>query len=150
MRVQIVAVDDSPMCLHSIETALKAELDARVATFTCPGEALEYLADHTIDLLVCDMLMPVVDGEALVRAIRGQPGLRHLPILVVTLHDNHAWLVENTPPLLDVMFKPVAPVALACRARMLIATYHELQRLQRRCHALERRLFRERGVTFPT
>lgn len=149
LAMRIVAVDDSPVCLHSIGTALRAELGARVAAFTCPGEALDYLGCHPVDLLVCDMLMPVLNGEALIRAVRRQPGLGYLPTLLVTAHDNHAWLVENTPPLLDVIFKPIEPVALACRARMLIATYHELRRLERRCHTLERRLFQARGVTSP-
>lgn len=141
MRPHVVAVDDSPICLKSIVRALESELNARVAAFSCPAEAFAFVDSQVVDLLVCDMLMPLVNGEDLIRAVRTRPGLRRLPIVAVTLHENHTWLAENTPALVDIMFKPIEPVALACRARLLMATSQEIRRLERYCHHLERKLF---------
>lgn len=47
-------------------------------------EALERLATQQFDMLLVDMLMPVMDGLTLVRQLRKQPRYANMPILGVT------------------------------------------------------------------
>lgn len=46
--------------------------------------ALSMLRDGAFDLVVADMVMPAMDGLALVRAMRADPRLTRLPVLVLT------------------------------------------------------------------
>jgi CheY-like chemotaxis protein len=46
--------------------------------------ALDILGERSIDLVVTDMMMPVMDGEELATAIRTSEAHRHIPILLMT------------------------------------------------------------------
>lgn len=48
-------------------------------------EALTYLEQQPIpDLIITDIMMPVMDGHELVTQIRATEAIRHLPIIVLT------------------------------------------------------------------
>jgi signal transduction histidine kinase len=51
------------------------------------SEALAILAQQPPDLVVSDLLMPEMDGYALVNRIRGNPQTRNLPVIFLTGHD---------------------------------------------------------------
>jgi CheY-like chemotaxis protein len=53
-------------------------------------EALEILKTHRVDLAIVDVIMPVMNGVDLVRAIRSDPSLDALPILVQTSDQDAA------------------------------------------------------------
>jgi DNA-binding response OmpR family regulator len=46
-------------------------------------EALEHAREATPDLIVSGVLLPGMDGRALCRALRADPALRHVPVLLV-------------------------------------------------------------------
>jgi CheY-like chemotaxis protein len=49
------------------------------------AEALDYLRSHpTPDLIILDMLMPVLDGWHFLEKVRRDERLRHVPVVVVT------------------------------------------------------------------
>ena len=54
------------------------------------SEALELLALTTPDLIVSDLVMPEMDGHALLNRIRGNPKTRNVPVVFVTGHDSAA------------------------------------------------------------
>ena len=58
----IVIVDDEEMVLTSLSSFLSLETDYEVVTFTKAPEALDYIKDHRIDLVISDYLMPEMDG----------------------------------------------------------------------------------------
>ena len=49
-------------------------------------EALDLLGGHSLDLVLCDLRMPVMDGFAFLRAMRGDPSARRVPVVAVTAH----------------------------------------------------------------
>lgn len=51
-------------------------------------EVLDYLKEHTPDLLILDIEMPYIDGLSIVERVRWVPRLKGLPILIVTAHDD--------------------------------------------------------------
>ena len=56
---------------------------------TCKGgrEAIEARGRERPDVVVCDLVMPDVDGFEVVAAISGTPQTADVPILVYTSHD---------------------------------------------------------------
>jgi PAS domain S-box-containing protein len=80
---RVLLVEDSPTrALRSREV-----LTARGYVVEVVGdgvEALEALERSTPDVVISDLLMPRLDGFELCRAIRRDPGLRHVPVLLRT------------------------------------------------------------------
>jgi two-component system chemotaxis response regulator CheY len=47
-------------------------------------DALDKLKGQTVDLVITDLNMPVMDGITLIRNLRQQPGMKTKPILMLT------------------------------------------------------------------
>lgn len=58
----IVIVDDEEMVLTSLNAYLTLETDYEVQTFTDPEEAIAYLGENTVDVVISDYLMPKMNG----------------------------------------------------------------------------------------
>ncbi|MCE9574675.1 MAG: response regulator [Deltaproteobacteria bacterium] len=54
------------------------------------AEAIQVLASRGADILITDINMPGMSGVDLVRAVRGDPQLRSIPVLVVSTDGSHA------------------------------------------------------------
>ena len=85
MEKCILVVDDQKLNQRILQTML-ARLDIRkVLTAGNGKEALEVLHDAgSVDIVLTDMSMPVMDGAALVREIRKEPQLAWIPVYVIT------------------------------------------------------------------
>ncbi|MCK4524368.1 response regulator [candidate division WOR-3 bacterium] len=51
-------------------------------------EALEVIDKESIDLILTDIMMPVMDGFELAKNIKENPKIRHLPIIFLTAKSN--------------------------------------------------------------
>ena len=79
----MVVVDDDPKVRLLLERAFRApEFETR--TFASGQAALESVARLRPDCVVSDILMPDMDGETFLRAMRGVPGLEHTPFVTVS------------------------------------------------------------------
>lgn len=64
------------------------KLGYRVRTADNGAEALELLRGETVDAVLLDCQMPVMDGFATCRALRALPGCAELPVLAITAHSH--------------------------------------------------------------
>ena len=72
-RLNILVVDDDSDSLELLTIALAAR-GASVSAVPCAKDALDSLAQTAHDVLVSDIMMPEIDGYALIRAVRaGDP-----------------------------------------------------------------------------
>lgn len=81
--VRILVVDDDPIHCEFARVYLSTPT-ASVETAQNGAEGLEKLRDEPFDLVVVDLEMPVMNGFQMIRAIRSDPTLRHLPVVIVT------------------------------------------------------------------
>ncbi len=88
-RPRILVVDDA-LTVRELQRNIlqRAGFDVRVAVDGV--QALARLADEPVDLVLTDVEMPNMDGFALTKAIRTQPGLSNIPILILTSLANQA------------------------------------------------------------
>jgi CheY-like chemotaxis protein len=49
--------------------------------------AVEVAQEDSIDLVICDLVMPDVDGFGVVAALKGDERTRDIPILILTAHE---------------------------------------------------------------
>jgi two-component system, OmpR family, response regulator len=83
-RLCVLHVDDDPETLTLVQMILDGEPDVEVVSCAGAVEALRIVATTRIDLLLLDVMMPGLDGPALLAELRSRPGLGYLPALFVT------------------------------------------------------------------
>lgn len=81
----ILIVDDDPEILNIHERLLKAELPScRVVTTGNGQEALEIIQKEAPDLVLLDLMMPVMDGFTVLEAMQRNSESRDIPVIVLT------------------------------------------------------------------
>ena len=81
--MKILCVDDKTENLYMMESLL-TPLGYQCIRATNGKEALDLLQDAGVDLIISDILMPVMDGFSLCRTIRKDPSLNHIPFIIFT------------------------------------------------------------------
>ena len=81
-RPSVLLVDDNAELLGLMAKVLSGRY--RVATARDGQEALDFLSAHGADLVVSDVMMPVMDGYALCRRVKSQVETGHIPVIMLT------------------------------------------------------------------
>jgi CheY-like chemotaxis protein len=80
---RVLIVEDE-RCLQEAIAALLVAEGYEVALAANGREALERLSDWRADLVLTDVMMPVMDGRQLLREIRSNGSYRDLPVILMT------------------------------------------------------------------
>ena len=84
--IHILAVDDDPAALDMISAALTPDgFDVLLATGG--RAALEIARSSPVDLVICDILMPDIDGFGVVAELKADTRTSDMPILILTGHE---------------------------------------------------------------
>ncbi|MCH8128025.1 response regulator [candidate division KSB1 bacterium] len=67
---KIVIVDDEDMVLTSLNSFLALETEYEVSTFTSAKNAIEYIKENDIDVVISDYLMPEMDGMSFLAEVK--------------------------------------------------------------------------------
>jgi len=114
----ILVVDDEPAVRDALERALKAQ-HYTVLAAADGRQALDAIAEHGPDLILLDVLMPVMDGFEACRRLR-EAGDR-TPVLILTARDTVGDRVEGLDAGADdYVVKPFALEELLARIRALL------------------------------
>ena len=80
----ILVVEDEPLIALALEAAL-ADAGYGVVTAANGRQGLERLAEAPRpDLVLTDMMMPVMNGPAMLAAMAANPDLRGIPVIVLS------------------------------------------------------------------
>ena len=107
--LRILVVDDSKMNVMVLTAQLKNLGMREISSAVNGQEALELLRSKGtdgFDLVFSDMWMPILDGEGLVKAIRADPALSKLRVVVVTADVEFRASYAKTG-FDDILLKPV-------------------------------------------
>lgn len=86
---RILAVDDDPI-LREFASVHLTTPSATIDTAMDGEAALQALRARPYDLVLLDIAMPRLDGFALLAKIRNDDDLRHLPVIMLTGHEDTA------------------------------------------------------------
>lgn len=117
---RLLVADDEPDLLALMQETLEQE-GYEVRTAANGAEALEAVRQDPPDIVVADLWMPVKDGFALCREIKADPGLQHLPVILLSgagKVDNRVQGLDSGAD--DFISKPFNVSELLARIRMVL------------------------------
>ncbi|MEA2100274.1 MAG: ATP-binding protein [Campylobacterota bacterium] len=80
----VLIVDDDSRNIFTLTSTLES-MDAEVFSAFNGKEAIELLEDeHEIDLILMDVMMPIMDGLTAMRNIKTNDKFKHIPIIAIT------------------------------------------------------------------
>jgi CheY-like chemotaxis protein len=82
-RGRLLVVDDDPQVIDLVRQLLEGE-PYEVVAAADGQEALEAIARQRPDIVLLDLLMPRLDGFAVIAHLRQEPQYRQLPVIVLT------------------------------------------------------------------
>ena len=115
----VLCIDDNPEVLKLMKMLLSDEYDLELTDSAEKGLAL--LRDKNPDIVLCDVMMPGMDGHAFSKAVKSDETLRHVPILLVTARTGAEMVAEGIQAGADdYISKPFDSVELKARIRSLL------------------------------
>lgn len=127
-RSRIMVVDDEPLNIRVVQKYLQQFGYQQVYGITDPAQVMESIQMQKPDVLLLDIMMPGISGFDILRAIRHDARLTHLPILVLTAScDRETRLAVLELGATDFLTKPIDPSELEPRVRnaLTVKKYHD-------------------------
>jgi len=119
-KASILVVDDEPMNVELLQAILQSNgYDVLTA---CDGfEAMHILAKTKVDLVLLDVVMPVMDGYEVTRRLRSQKRTMGLPVILITaLHETAERIKGIEAGCDDFITKPFATNEIVARIKTLL------------------------------
>jgi two-component system NtrC family sensor kinase len=91
---KILAADDSETYLQELAGALCAD-GYELVLARSGEEALDMLAVQQVDCLLLDLIMPGIGGLETCRRMKSVAGMRDIPVVMLTAHEDHAAMIEG-------------------------------------------------------
>src|SRR5690242_3552440 len=120
MTARILIVDDILPNVKLLEAKLSGEY-FDVITAQSGAEAIEKAETLSPDLILLDVMMPVMDGFETCQKLKNNPVTAHIPVVMVTALTDATDRVRGLESGADdFLSKPVNDVALMARVRSLV------------------------------
>jgi CheY-like chemotaxis protein len=113
----ILIVEDDPVTRLAVQKKL-AQGGFEVITAADGNEGLARAREARPQLIVADVMMPGLDGAAFCRAVRADPALGRVPVILLTAKGHDADLKDI--PADQVLAKPCYPAELLEAVRRLL------------------------------
>jgi CheY-like chemotaxis protein len=111
MAKKILVVDDDPINRKLIVKILSKKGFETLEAGNGIDAFSELTKNKDVDIILLDIVMPVMDGIEFLKEIKAKPEYMNVPIIILTTDDskkNEAMLLGAN----DVIIKPISPVSL--------------------------------------
>src|SRR5215471_20279588 len=89
-RPCVLIVEDDEFIAAMIADALADEIDVRTLILDNGSNAIRFLAEQSVDLLILDHQLPGANGIEVYDTMRRTPRTQHTPVLFITANDKRA------------------------------------------------------------
>ena len=114
----ILVVDDNAQNLELIQAYLE-DVDCRTVAARDGIEALDLVAKTKPDLVLLDLIMPLVSGEEVLEQMAGDPQLATVPVIVITTRDMMPETAHRNHIFIQKPFAPAEVRQLVCETLKL-------------------------------
>lgn len=124
--MSILVVDDNEDVRGYIASVVGA--DYSVIEAADGAEGLEKAVKHVPDLIICDVMMPVMDGMEMCRRVKAETATSHIPVLMLTAMAQDGQRAEGYDCGADAyLTKPFSSKLLLARIRNLLENRSRLR-----------------------
>ena len=117
---RVLVADDDPDILSLVAYRLERS-GYEVLTAADGADALRLTLAHRPDLVVLDVMMPLIDGYGVTRAIRSHPPTERTPVLLLTARVQEADVAQGfAAGADDYIKKPFSPGELRARVQAVL------------------------------
>lgn len=107
-KMKILAIDDNTVNLATLEQELKGKYE--VIPMISGRRAIKYLYRETVDLILLDVQMPIMDGIETLKEIRSQENGVTVPVIFLTAKKDKTTVLEGAKlGIMDYITKPFDP-----------------------------------------
>jgi two-component system sensor histidine kinase/response regulator len=111
----LLIIDDQPQNLHMLSSTLRGH-GYKVAAANSGESALHILERLQPDLILCDIVMPGMDGYEVCRQVKAQAHTRDIPLIFLTAKTDSDDIVHGfSAGAVDYVVKPFNPAELLAR-----------------------------------
>jgi signal transduction histidine kinase/DNA-binding response OmpR family regulator len=136
-KINILLVDDNPGNLLALEEILQAP-DRNLVRAASGDEALRYLLDCDVAVILLDVYMPGINGLETAALIRGRERSRNTPIIFLTADNTGGALLSEGYSLgaVDYIMKPVEPDILRSKVAVFVELFKKTEEVKRQAALL--------------
>jgi CheY-like chemotaxis protein len=117
---KLLYVDDDADIREIVEMSLGLDGRVRVSSSAGGELALATMRSEQPDLVVLDVMMPGMDGPTILRHMRSDPQLQHIPVIFMTAKANPQEVARfRGLSAIGVIAKPFDPMTLGDQVRAL-------------------------------
>ena len=130
-------VDDSPTNLLALEAILQAP-DRNLVRAASGDEALRYLLEGNVAVILLDVYMPGIDGLETAALIRGREKSRDIPIIFLTADSTGNRHIARGYSLgaVDYILKPIDPDILRSKVAVFVELFKKTEEVKRQAELL--------------
>ncbi|HEY0006009.1 MAG TPA: response regulator [Pyrinomonadaceae bacterium] len=136
-KINILMVDDNLSNLLALESILQAP-DRNLVRATSGDEALRYLLDCDVAVILLDVYMPGIDGLETAALIRGREKSRDIPIIFITADSTGNRHIARGYSLgaVDYILKPVEPDILRSKVAVFVELFKKTEEIKQQAELL--------------
>ena len=122
-KFKILIIDDIQENIFSLITILEQNPHFELKGISSAIKALSYIDQQVVDLILCDVQMPNMDGFEFVSIIRLRKKTANIPVIFVSAHKKESAFFQKSKELgaIDYLVKPIDADELVHR----LNTYHK-------------------------
>ncbi|HEY2977380.1 MAG TPA: MHYT domain-containing protein, partial [Burkholderiaceae bacterium] len=130
---KVLVADDNPDMRSYLVELLEAECE--VLTAADGEQAWALLQQHSVDVVVSDVMMPALDGLGLTARIKASASLSHVPVILATARGgDQASVAGLETGADDYIAKPFSPAELRARVHAALRMGRTQVQLRERSH----------------
>ncbi len=136
--INILMVDDSATNLLALESILKTP-DRNLVRASSGEDALRYLLDHDVAVVLLDVYMPGIDGLETAELIRSREKSHDIPIIFLTANTTGISHLSRGYSLgaVDYIVKPVDADILRSKVAVFVELFKKNQEIKQQAELLE-------------
>lgn len=138
LTAKILIVDDEPINVKVCQKYLHELGYKKCVGLTDSTRTIAVILDERPDIVILDVMMPIVSGVDVLKMIRKHEELAHLPVLILTASsDRTTKLTVLNLGATDFLTKPIDPSEMAPRIRNVLTVKRYQDSLRNHAAALE-------------
>jgi CheY-like chemotaxis protein len=123
MPLHILLIEDDPDIQKMVRLSLLYQGGHQVSVVSGDREGLEIAARENPDLILLDVMMPEMDGYETIKALKAQPGTRHIPVVFLSARAQQTEIQKGRElGAVGYLVKPFDPMTLASQLDAILSS----------------------------